>query len=95
MQIANIASAKNQFSRLIEQVRQGETIVITDRNRPVAQLRPLDNADSSLAALHASGLLSPPDHALDLDAFLAAPRATLAANASLRAAILEEREEGR
>ncbi len=95
MQTANIATAKNQLSRLIEQVKRGETIVITERNRPVARLQPLEAGDTSLEALHASGLLSPPKSALDVPAFLASPRPAVAAAGSLRDAILREREDSR
>jgi prevent-host-death family protein len=95
MKTSNIANAKNQFSRLIEQVKQGETIVITDRNRPVARLQPLEAGGTPLDALHASGLLSPPRSALDVPAFLGAARPTLPEAGSLRDAILSEREGGR
>jgi prevent-host-death family protein len=95
MQTANIATAKNQFSRLIDQVKRGETIVITERNRPVARLQPLAAGGTPLDALYASGLLSPPQCALDVTAFLAAPRPVVAAETSLRGAILSEREDGR
>ena len=96
METANIATAKNQFSRLINRVKHGETILITDRDKPVARLQPLDASDdTTLANLHVSGLLSPPQGRLDLDKFRTEPRATLSATASLTAAILTEREEGR
>lgn len=35
---ASITEAKNRLSALIDQVRSGETVVITDRGRPVARL---------------------------------------------------------
>src|SRR2546430_2086365 len=38
MKKATITEAKNQLSALIDRVRHGETIVITDRGRPVARL---------------------------------------------------------
>jgi prevent-host-death family protein len=38
MKTATITEAKNQLSALIDRVRHGETIVITDRGRPVARL---------------------------------------------------------
>ena len=41
MRTASITEAKNQLSALIDQVRNGGTIVITDRGRPVAQLSSL------------------------------------------------------
>ena len=38
MRRATITEAKNQLSALIDRVKHGETIVITDRGRPVARL---------------------------------------------------------
>jgi prevent-host-death family protein len=38
MRTATITEAKNQLSALIDRVRHGETITITDRGRPVARL---------------------------------------------------------
>jgi prevent-host-death family protein len=38
MKKATITEAKNQLSALIDRVRHGEIIVITDRGRPVARL---------------------------------------------------------
>jgi prevent-host-death family protein len=96
MHTSNIATAKSHFSRLIELVKQGETVLITERNRPVATLQPISQSSSAgLEALHASGLLTPPGKDLDVAAFLAAPRVSLAPDNSLAAAILAEREEGR
>lgn len=95
MKTANIAMAKNQLSRLLEQVKQGETIVITDRNRPVARLSPLLAEDAAVAALQADGQLSPPLGRLDLAAFQTMSAADLAPGESLARAIIDEREEGR
>lgn len=38
MKIASVSKTKNQLSALIEQVRQGEVLVITDDDRPVARI---------------------------------------------------------
>src|SRR5438046_5968543 len=38
---ASITEAKNNLSKLIKRVRQGESILILDRNVPVARLEPL------------------------------------------------------
>jgi prevent-host-death family protein len=95
MKIANIATAKNQFSRLIDRVKHGETILITERDKPVARLQPLDATEPALGAIHASGLLSPPERGFDLAAFLAAPRPATAIGHSLTAAILDDREDDR
>jgi prevent-host-death family protein len=40
MKIASITEAKNQLRALLEKVRNGETVIITDRDRPVARLEP-------------------------------------------------------
>jgi prevent-host-death family protein len=59
---ATITEAKNQLSALIDRVRHGETVVITDRGRPVARLESVvtdaaaDPADR-LARLERRGLL--------------------------------------
>jgi prevent-host-death family protein len=96
MHTSNIASAKSHFSRLSDRVKQGETVLITERNRPVATLQPVSQAfPEGLRTLHSSGLLVPPGKVLDAAAFLAAPRAALASEHSLTQAILAEREEGR
>lgn len=41
MKTASISEAKNRLSAYIDLVRKGETVLITDRSRPVAQLAPL------------------------------------------------------
>jgi prevent-host-death family protein len=41
MKMVNIAEAKATLSALIDQVAAGETIVIANRNRPIAELRPI------------------------------------------------------
>jgi len=73
MRTATISEAKNQLSALIDRVRHGETIVITDRGRPVARLVSAlsgaeDDPDGRLARLERRGLLrratAPPPTAL-------------------------------
>ena len=100
MKTANIATTKNELSRLLRRVKRGETIVITERNRPVARLQPIEAGailgDADLQSLVAAGVLAPPaGPPLDVAAFLAGPRARLTSKRSLAAAILAEREEGR
>lgn len=55
MRRSSISETKNQLSALIDRVRNGERILITDRNRPVAQLVPV-----------AEGGAAPPDGRLGL-----------------------------
>jgi prevent-host-death family protein len=40
MSTVNIAQAKTQLSALLRRVKAGETIVISERNVPIAELRP-------------------------------------------------------
>jgi antitoxin (DNA-binding transcriptional repressor) of toxin-antitoxin stability system len=54
-------------------VKQGETIIILDRNAPVARLQPLPAEEPVLSKLQASGLLQLPVAKLDIEAFLSAP----------------------
>ncbi len=62
MKSASISEAKNRLSAYIDLVRKGETVLITDRNTPVAQLVPLQPAASEgeeawLQALERKGLV--------------------------------------
>ncbi|MBN2576419.1 MAG: type II toxin-antitoxin system Phd/YefM family antitoxin [Deltaproteobacteria bacterium] len=41
MKSVNIQQAKTHLSRHIRRVKRGETLIICDRNKPVAELRPL------------------------------------------------------
>jgi len=95
MHAANIATAKNQFSRLIEQVKQGGSILTTEGNRPVARLLPLAPEDVPLASPHQGGVLQPPvREAWDVESFghsLSADVPAPSADHSLVAAVLSER----
>lgn len=55
---------KTRLGRYLNRVRRGETIVVTDRNEPVAELRPIgdakDPAAARLAKLAATGGLTLP-----------------------------------
>jgi prevent-host-death family protein len=96
---ATITEAKNQLSALIDRVRHGETIVITDRGRPVARLvsaltGAAQDPDGRLARLERRGGLR--------RATAQPPRALIARKLPLTRspsgvldALLEERREGR
>jgi prevent-host-death family protein len=55
---------KTRLGRYLRRVRQGHTLVITDRGEPVAELRPLDTAGSpreaALQKLAKGGLITRP-----------------------------------
>jgi prevent-host-death family protein len=97
MMTATISEAKNRLSALIDRVRHGETVVITDRGRPVARLESIlsyVSADSAgrLARLERRGLVrraaSPP-------AKTPRPFARRAKASGALDLLLEERQSGR
>lgn len=45
MKTASVSQTKNHLSALLDQVRQGETVVITDHDRPVAKLTAIETMD--------------------------------------------------
>lgn len=99
MKMATITEAKNQLSALIDRVRHGETIVITDRGRPVARLVSAvteagDDPEGRLARLERRGGLR--------RATASAPRALILKKlpklrrpAGVLDALLEERRQSR
>jgi prevent-host-death family protein len=56
MREVGIRALKQNASEVIAEVLHGETIVVTDRGRPVAQISPLPN--SQLALHIASGMIT-------------------------------------
>jgi prevent-host-death family protein len=60
MRRATITEAKNGLSALLDQVKAGETILITDRGVPVARLEPAtttDDDEGRLARLERAGAI--------------------------------------
>ena len=96
MRTVNIAVLKNQLSKYITYAKAGETIIIRDRDKAVAQLMPLPVSDSLTEEerqLVAAGLMRPRMHPFDLAKFRAMPRATVKGNAAVQA-IIDDRNEG-
>ena len=65
MKSASISEAKNRLSAYIDRVRRGETVVITDRGKPVARLAPLEpgskvHEEARLAELARLGIVRLP-----------------------------------
>lgn len=48
--MSTISETKNNLSALLDRVRAGETITILDRDRPVARLVPIREADDAYLA---------------------------------------------
>ncbi len=95
---ASITHAKNHFSSLIDRVRRGQSILITERNRPVARLEPvssLEHADKGrLQRLERAGVITRPRKKIT-DTFFKRQRPTGDSRRSLLQAVLDERAEGR
>lgn len=45
MVMVNVAEAKARFSEYLKRVEAGETIIVARRNQPVAEIRPIINAE--------------------------------------------------
>ena len=55
-----IAELRQNLSRYLRRVERGERLIVTDRNRPVAELGPPPTAGSDLDRLIAEGRVSRP-----------------------------------
>lgn len=94
MQTVNIAELKNNLSAYLEQVKNGEELVVKDRNRPVARLVPLtsgEDLDAEEETLVAAGLMRLPTKEKSDDSLsLSAPQVAMA---DIQAVIRAERDE--
>jgi prevent-host-death family protein len=94
MRSVNIAALKNELSRYLNEVRQGEELLIRDRKVPIAKIVPLREADEPQAeelALAAAGKLRLPEAALPASFWsMPAPRVALK---RVIAAVQAERDE--
>jgi antitoxin (DNA-binding transcriptional repressor) of toxin-antitoxin stability system len=59
MKKASVSDLKNQISRYLDYVKHGETVLVLDRNVPVAELKPVTRESSSgkLVALERKGVI--------------------------------------
>ena len=99
MNRANISYTRNHLSEMIARVREGESILIVDRQLPVARLEPVNATDSRSPRWQADmvrrGLVRPARNGIDPRAFQALPRSVCTANGDVLEALLADREEGR
>jgi prevent-host-death family protein len=97
MKSATITEAKNGLSSLLDRVRAGESILITDRGRPVARLEPvtaMEETDGRLLRLERAGSLRIGEAAPPID-LLRSPAPRLPDGASAVDALMAERRDGR
>jgi len=60
MRSTNIADLRNRLTQYLREVREGEEIIVCDRNRPIAKIVPLAlDDDAQRTELVAAGLLRP------------------------------------
>jgi prevent-host-death family protein len=55
-----VAELRQNLSVYLRRVREGERLIVTDRNRPVAELGPAPTTGSALDRLIAEGQVRPP-----------------------------------
>ena len=104
MKKANISSIKNDLSRYLNYVKQGGRVRILDRQRPVADLIPVERSCENLAeddealliALEADGVIRRGSHQIPQELFEVPPEVPHQPSGSgVLVALLEERALGR
>jgi prevent-host-death family protein len=96
-----IGELRNKLSALLRRVKAGETILVYDRDKPVARIQPaaeakptkFKNDKERLAWLIARGIVLPPKNPNPDWSFLNEPLPK--SNAGVLEALLQERREGR
>lgn len=93
MKVTSISHLKDHLSAHMERVRSGDSVLVTDRKRPVALLSPIRPADLSLdmQQLLTDGTVLPGSGKMSVDAFLALPKARI--GKGITSATIEERDE--
>lgn len=100
MKSATVSQTRNSLSALLDRVRQGESVLITDRRRPIARLVPVVSAteagpdEGRLARLERAGILRRASRPR-LDEILRVAPSAPEPGGDILAALLEERRAGR
>lgn len=92
MKTTSVTELKNTLSAHLKRVKAGESLLVTDRRKPVAILKSLESGQASerLSGLIAAGVVMPPARPLDAKRLLAMPRAKC--RVPLSRAIHDDRE---
>jgi prevent-host-death family protein len=92
MKTVNIGDLKNQLSAYLQYVRNGEEVVVRDRNRPVARILPYDQTNMSEEDIQlvGTGAMKMPERKMDWDRFWAGQKGNVPREAAL-AAVRESR----
>lgn len=99
MNTANISYTRNHLSELLSRVREGETILIVDRQQPVARLEAVAGPSAQglpwQTDLVRRGLVRPARSRLNVNALGALPLPTPRDGGDILETLLAEREEDR
>ncbi len=96
MKTANIAELKNRLSNYLADVKRGEEILISDRNKPIAKIVPLQNTGDFSAeelALASAGILRLPENQNLPESFWKEKRPNLNGETAIKAVIDERNED--
>ena len=95
MPTASISETKAKLSALLDRVKEGEEVTITDRGKPVARIVPIPATevdwDERLERLERQGVIQRPKKKLEPGWLASRPLAK--SRASVLEALLEERRE--
>lgn len=98
MEKATVSKLKNNLSAYLRKVRAGHTVVIYDRDIPIACIERIESRGRGaerLALLRAQGSIKPPVRPLSAKRLRAAMPKGLPRSARLAEALREERDHGR
>lgn len=94
---ASVSGLKNSLSEYLRKVRAGQSVVIYDRNVPIARIERIESGGTGadrIARLRAEGVTRPPTRPLSARQ-LTAVLGVVPARARALDALLEERADGR
>jgi prevent-host-death family protein len=97
MKTASVTEAKNGLSALLDRVKGGETVLITDRGVPVARIEPVhapDDPTGNLERLARAGVIRPGTGTIP-KSILAGPTVRAPKGGSVVKALLDERRTAR
>lgn len=98
MERATVSKLKDNLSAYLRKVRAGHTVVIYDRDVPIACIERIESSDRGrdrLALLRAQGLTRPATRALSMERLREVLPRDLPRNARLAEALREERDASR
>ena len=99
MRRVSVSEARNDLYALVEEVRRGESLVVTQSGEPVARVEPyLDVAtklDEAAEGLVRRQVADPPRTALNVERFLAEPAPRLGEGFSASGTVAKERDQSR